>query len=113
VVAATRTEGSERPARGGAEHRIAANADKSGLTEARARQIETYQRAEAAAPRNHADTAGLEHAWHEGRHDADERFAWRDKACGIGADDAGAVFHRGGVHRHHIQRWNVLVKYPQ
>ena len=30
------------------------------------------------------------------------------QACGIGADDAGAVFRSGRVHRHHIQRRNVL-----
>ena len=39
---------------------------------------------------------GLEHARHEGRHDADEAFAGRDEARGVGADDAGAVLRGRG-----------------
>src|SRR6185437_6116957 len=57
---------------GGAKHRIAADADESRLADAGAREVETDQRAKAAAARNDAHASRLEHARHEGRHDADK-----------------------------------------
>ena len=48
VGAVVLVERFERVARGGAEHRIAADADEGGLADAGARQVETDQRTEAA-----------------------------------------------------------------
>src|SRR5262249_16914036 len=81
--------------RGGAEHRIAANADERRLAKAGARQIEAHQSAETATARDHSDPARLEHARHEGGHDADETLTRRDEARGVRPDDASAVPPRG------------------
>ena len=108
VGAGVGIESFERIARGGAEHGIAADADECGLAEAGAGEIEADQRAETAAARDHADAAGLEHGWHEGRHDADKAFARCDQTGGVGTDNAGAVFGGGGMDRHHVLRRNML-----
>src|SRR6185369_7745874 len=79
VGAGVLVERLERIARGGAEHRIAPDAEEGGLAEAGARQIEADERTQAARARDDADTARLEHRRHEGRHDADKTFAWRDE----------------------------------
>ena len=103
----------QRVARRGAEHRIAADADKGGLADAGARQIEADQRAEAAGARDDADAAGLEDAGHEGRHDADEGFAGRHQPRGIRPDDAGAGLGRRGVDRHDVLRRDVFGQHHQ
>ena len=114
VGAGILVERCERVARGGAEHRIAADADEGAIwpmpARVRLRQtsVPRLPLREITPTRPGLNTLGTKAGMMPTK-----AFARRHEAGGVGADDPGAVLRGGGVHRHHVLRRNVLGQHHQ